>query len=114
MNIECLPLFEVLEDYAKLINKALLIFIPSWENETEEVKSVILGFYRDKVPEEFFNSLVTGKTRIIKYDNFDTALLDATAYFPSVEDVKSIDEKYVILCYIIDENGRTAWSNKYD
>ncbi len=109
MELDCLRLFDVLENYAKLINKALLIFIPSWENESDEVKQEIVNFYQDKMPVEIVNSLVTGQMRIIEYPNFDTALFDANLYFPYID---AVEEKYKIECHIIDELGKTCWSNK--
>lgn len=111
MEIDCLRLFEVLEDYAKVINKALLIIVPTWENASEEMKEEAVNFYRDKMPVEITNCLVTGQMRIIKYNNFDLALIDANMYFPYVEAINDINPAYRIDCYIIDENGKTAWSN---
>jgi hypothetical protein len=108
MELDCLRLFDVLEDYSKITKKALLVYTPVWENKSSEEKEEIINFYKDKMPEEIFNSLKTGEMRIIKYDNFDLALLDAEIYFPYVN---SVEEKYRITCYIIDENGRTSWSN---
>jgi hypothetical protein len=111
MELDCLRLFEILEDYSKIINKALLIIIPAWENETEELKSEVIYFYKDKMPEEIVNSLVTGQIRIIKYDNFDLAVEDAETYFPPLEAIEEINPKYKIKCWIINELGQACWQN---
>lgn len=111
MEIDCLRLFDVLEDYAKTIKQALLVFIPCWENESDEVKQEIVDFYSDKMPPEIYMTFFSGQMRIIKYANFDLALLDATMYFPYVEAISDINPKYKIDCYIIDEDGKTCWQN---
>lgn len=112
MEIESLRLFDVLEKYAELNSKALLIYIPCWENESDEMKQEIVDFYRDKMPEEIINSLPSGQMRIIEYPNFDIALLNANLYFPYVEAIEDINPKYRIDCYIVDEMGKTCWHNK--
>jgi hypothetical protein len=108
MELDCLRLFDVLEDYSKITKKALLVYIPTWENKSYEDIKEIVNFYENKMPEEIFNTLGKGEMRIIKYDNFELALNDAETYFPYVG---SVEEKYRIDCYIIDENGKTSWSN---
>ena len=51
MEIEPLRLFDILEKYAQLSGKALLVYIPCWENESDEVKQEIVDFYCDKMTE---------------------------------------------------------------
>ena len=112
MEIDCFRLSEILEDYSKAKGQALLVFQPCWEHFADELKQEAVDFYRDKMPVEIVNSLVTGQMRIIKYPNFDLALEDASSYFPNVEAIEDINPNYRIDVFIIDEHGRTCWTNK--
>ena len=112
MELDCLRLSEILEDYTKVTKNVLLVFQPCWEDSTDELKQEAVDFYRDKMPVEIVNSLVTGQMRIIKYRNFDLALGDASSYFPNVAEIEDINPNYRIDVFIIDEHGRTCWTNK--
>jgi len=112
MELDCLRLSEILEDYTKVTKNVLLVFQPCWEDSTDELKQEAVDFYRDKMPVEIVISLVTGQMRIIKYRNFDLALGDASSYFPNVAEIEDINPNYRIDCFIVDTQGGICWTNK--
>jgi len=112
MELDCLRLSEILEDYSKVTGNVLLVFQPCWEDHTDEMKQEAVDFYRDKMPEEIVNSLVTGQMRIIKYSSFDFAIENANAFFPNVDAIEAINPNYRIDCFIVDTQGGICWTNK--
>lgn len=113
MEINCLTLFESLENYAGIVGKALLVLVPTWSNASDEEKQEIFDFYEGKVPREMTLAIKSGDIRIIEYGDFEAAHLDATSYFPGTTEIEETNSLYKIECHIIDEHGRLCWTNNF-
>jgi len=109
MEIKILNLSDVLYDYCKIKQKAVLYY--EVKPRTEEEKNKILEFYKGKIPSEIYHSLKTEDDNFIEFNSDEYAIEFAEEVFSTKDIIENIDPLYYIYVEVYSNEGSILWTN---
>jgi hypothetical protein len=104
-------IFDIMYDYCEKNNCALVYFRNEALDrcEDQELVEKVYSFYEEFLPEDLLLIIKTKHNNIIEFRTDDTAILNASSWFPKREQVES--DEYYFKCYVIDQAGYIIFEN---
>lgn len=100
-------IFDLLYDCAEQHNCAYVYFHnKALENCTdEELIKQVYEYYEEFLPEDLLLIIKTNQDNIIKFLTIDTAMVNASSWFPKKEQLGDLPAEYYFKCYAVDAQG---------
>ena len=109
MEINILKLCDVVGEYCKAHDKAVIYYEVKYR--TDEEKEKILQFYKNKISPEIYASLNKEDDNFIIFNNDEYAMEFAEETFPIKTYMDAIDSLYFIYAEVYSKNGSILWKN---
>jgi hypothetical protein len=102
--------YDILFDYAERNNCALIYFYNElYSSFDADKKQEILSYYEEFLPEDILLKIKNTNERIVKCETTDSAVMNATEWFPAVDYLP--DSDYYWHCYVISPEGEFEYEN---
>ena len=98
-------------EYAEQNNCSLVHFTNKIIENTndQELKNKVFSFYEEFLPEDLLLILKNGRDNCIQFENTDTAIINATSWFPNRSLLES--DEYYWYCHVVDNYGDMVFEN---
>jgi hypothetical protein len=99
--------FDLMYECAENQNCAYVYFYnKSLQNCTnQELISQVYDYYEEFLPEDLMLIIKTNQDNIIRFMTTDTAVMNATSWFPNKEQLGELPDEYYFKCYAVDSQG---------
>lgn len=100
-------IFDILYDCAEKNNCCYVYFVnKALDNcSDQELIDQVYSYYEEFLPEDLLLILKTGRDNIIRFSTNDTALINASSWFPNKEQLGDLPEEYYFKCYVVDNQS---------
>lgn len=104
---DSLDVFDILYECAAKNNCSYIYFKnTALDNCTDQaVIDAVYAYYEEFLPEDMLLIIKAKRDNIIKFINNNTALLNATSWFPNREQLGELSDEYYFKCYALDASG---------
>ena len=73
--------------------------------DDDSLKNAVYSHYEEFVPEEVVLMMKSGTEKVIRFMSVDSATMNASAWFPTREQLGDLPDEYYFNCYVVDAQG---------